>query len=87
MDFQLTHEIGAVCFDCLNSDPERRSDLLAALAFSEQLNDFSLAFSEALADQVRNLFYRLTRIETAKNHLCDSGSKERLSDSQEFRQR
>ncbi len=40
---QLAHDIGAMRLDCLNAEVQRRSDFLAALALSQQLNNFPLA--------------------------------------------
>lgn len=42
MQIQLSHEVGAVSFGCLDAEIECHRDLLAGFSFRQQLNDFPL---------------------------------------------
>ena len=43
MHFELTHNIGAVCFGCLDADPKSYCDFFAAFAFRHELYDLALS--------------------------------------------
>jgi len=56
MDFEFSHDIGAMRLRGLRADPERARHLLAAPAFTKQLNDFPLSFAKTLADcEINNI--------------------------------
>src|SRR5260370_29107289 len=74
MHFQLPHDIGAVCFGRLNTNPEGGSDLLPAPAFGQQLNHFPFTASNPFADHLRHVREVRTHIKPAPHHFTPMSS-------------
>ncbi len=59
VNFQFTHDIGAVRLRRLHADAQHRSNFLAALPFRQQLYDFPFTGSQAVAYSGGNVRVRL----------------------------
>jgi hypothetical protein len=56
MEAELEHDLGSVCLDSPDSDPQKRSDLFIPFPFCQEADDFDLARSRSGACQLTLLF-------------------------------
>lgn len=49
MHFELAHNVGAMGFRCLDTDPQNYSDFLAAVALRQELHNLALSRAQAPA--------------------------------------
>src|SRR5258708_38720814 len=76
MQFQLTHDVGTVGFNGLDADTQSGSDFSGSVSLNKQFDDFSLARSEAVGDQLWSFPDTSARIEITQNQFCRMRSKE-----------
>src|SRR5262249_43489962 len=78
VNFELTHDIGAMRLRGLHADSEHRGDFLAAAAFRKQLHDFPLSRGEAIGRQFVQRPLWPGRIEIVQHDLGGLRSEKRF---------